>query len=291
MNWQWNTNTTSKKNKTIILKITLTGYRGGNNMELENVVVEKENNIAVLSINRPEALNALNYDTLTDIKTAVKALSADDEVGVVIITGAGEKAFVAGADIKEMRDMTPLEARRFMLYGQSVFNIIDNLPKPTIAAVNGFALGGGTELALSCDMILASEKAKFGLPEVSLGIHPGFGGSQRLPRLIGSAKAKELIFTGKMIDAAEAEKVGLVNKVVAPDKLHEEAKALASEILKNGQVAIRLVKSAINAGLDTTLEKGLAYEAETQGLAFSTEDKNEGLSAFMEKRKPNFKGR
>jgi enoyl-CoA hydratase len=284
-------NTTSKKNKTIILKDIFTMYWGGQNMELENVVVEKENNIAVLSINRPKALNALNYDTLTDIKTAVKALSEDDEVAVVIITGAGEKAFVAGADIKEMRNMTPLEARGFMLYGQSVFNIIDNLPKPTIAAVNGFALGGGTELALSCDMILASEKAKFGLPEVTLGIHPGFGGSQRLPRLIGSAKAKELIFTGKMIDAKEAEKVGLVNKVVAPDKLYDEAKALASEILKNGLVAIRLVKSAINAGLDTTLEKGLAYEAETQGLAFSTEDKDEGISAFMEKRKPNFKGR
>lgn len=260
-------------------------------MELKNVVVKKENNIAVLSINRPDALNALNYDTLTDIKTAIKALSEDEEVAVVIITGAGEKAFVAGADIKEMRDMTPLEARQFMLYGQSVFNMIDSLPKPTIAAVNGFALGGGTELALSCDMILASEKARFGLPEVTLGIHPGFGGTQRLPRLIGAAKAKELIFTGKMIGAAEAEKVGLVNKVVAPDTLHEEAKALAEDILKNGQVAIRLVKSAINAGLDTTLEKGLAYEAETQGLAFSTEDKNEGLSAFMEKRKPKFKGR
>jgi enoyl-CoA hydratase len=260
-------------------------------MELKNVVVKKENNIAVLSINRPDALNALNYDTLTDIKTAFKSLSEDEEVAVVIITGAGEKAFVAGADIKEMRDMTPLEARQFMLYGQSVFNMIDSLPKPTIAAVNGFALGGGTELALSCDMILASEKARFGLPEVTLGIHPGFGGTQRLPRLIGAAKAKELIFTGKMIGAAEAEKVGLVNKVVAPDKLHEEAKALAEDILKNGQVAIRLVKSAINAGLDTTLEKGLAYEAETQGLAFSTEDKNEGLSAFMEKRKPKFKGR
>jgi enoyl-CoA hydratase len=233
----------------------------------------------------------LNYDTLTDIKTAVKSLSEDDEVHVVIITGSGEKAFVAGADIKEMKDMSPLEARRFMLYGQSVFNMIDNLPKPTIAAVNGFALGGGTELALSCDMILASENAKFGLPEVTLGIHPGFGGTQRLPRLIGSARAKELIFTGKMIDAKEAERIGLVNKVTSSDKLNEEAKDLAQKIMKNGMVAIRLVKSAINAGLDTTLEKGLAYEAETQGLAFSTEDKNEGLSAFMEKRKPNFKGR
>jgi enoyl-CoA hydratase len=279
------------ENKTIILKHAFVVYWGGKKMELKNVVVEKENNIAVLSINRPKALNALNYDTLTDIKTAVKALSKDDEVGIVIITGSGEKAFVAGADIKEMKDMTPLEARRFMLYGQSVFNIIGNLPKPTIAAVNGFALGGGTELALSCDMIIASEKAKFGLPEVTLGIHPGFGGTQRLPRLIGSAKAKELIFTGKMIDASEAQTIGLVNKVVPPEKLQEEAKTLAAEILKNGQVAIRLVKSAINAGLDTTLEKGLAYEAETQGLAFSTEDKNEGLTAFLEKRKPKFKGR
>lgn len=260
-------------------------------MELENVIVEKENNIAVLSVNRPKALNALNYETLTDIKTAIKALEKDDEVSVVIITGSGEKAFVAGADIKEMKDMTPLEARRFMLYGQSVFNLIGNLPKPTIAAVNGFALGGGCELALSCDMIMASENAKFGLPEVTLGIHPGFGGTQRLPRLIGSAKAKELIFTGKIIDANEAEKIGLVNKVTSSDKLKDEAKDLAKMIMKNGMVAIRLVKSAINAGLDTTLEKGLAYEAETQGLAFSTEDKNEGLSAFLEKRKPNFKGR
>jgi enoyl-CoA hydratase len=283
--------TTKMKNKTIILILAFVINWGGKKMELKNVVVEKENNIAVLSINRPKALNALNYDTLTDIKTAIKALSEDNDVSIVIITGSGEKAFVAGADIKEMKDMTPLEARRFMLYGQNVFNIIGNLPKPTIAAVNGFALGGGTELALSCDMIIASEKAKFGLPEVTLGIHPGFGGTQRLPRLIGSAKAKELIFTGKMIDANDAERIGLVNKVVSPDKLLEEAKALAQDIMKNGQVAIRLVKSAINAGLDTTLEKGLAYEAETQGLAFSTEDKNEGLNAFLEKRKPNFKGR
>ncbi|UCE75142.1 MAG: enoyl-CoA hydratase/isomerase family protein [Methanomassiliicoccales archaeon] len=260
-------------------------------MELNNVVVEKENNLAVLFINRPKALNALNSETLSDIGTAARALTEDDDVGVVIITGMGEKAFVAGADIKEMKDMSPLEARRFMIFGQSVFNEISNLPKPTIAAVNGFALGGGCELALSCDMIIASENAKFGLPEVTLGIHPGFGGTQRLPRLIGAAKAKELIFTGQMIDASEASKIGLVNKVVPYENLLDVAKALAHKILKNGQVAIRLVKSAINAGLDTTLEKGLAYEAETQGLAFSTEDKSEGLSAFMEKRKPNFKGR
>ncbi len=157
--------------------------------------------------------------------------------------------------------------------------------------MNGYALGGGCELALACDMIIASEKAKFGLPEVTLGIHPGFGGTQRLPRLIGAAKAKELIFTGDMIDADEALRIGLVNKVVPPENLMDVAKALAQKILKNGLIAIRLVKSAINAGLNVPLEKGLAYEAETQGLAFATEDKNEGLEAFLEKRKPNFKGK
>ncbi len=260
-------------------------------MELKNVIVEKENNIGTISINRPDALNALNSDTLSDIKTAIEQVKDDDEISIVIITGVGEKAFVAGADIKEMKDMTPLEARKFMHFGQGVFSDIDNLPKPTIAAVNGYALGGGCELALSCDMIIASEKAKFGLPEVTLGIHPGFGGTQRLPRLIGSAKAKELIFTGEMIDAKEALRIGLVNKVVPIGKVIDEAKALAQKILKNGPIAIRLVKSAINAGLNVPLEKGLAYEAETQGLAFATEDKKEGLEAFLEKRKPNFKGK
>ncbi|MEE9151067.1 MAG: enoyl-CoA hydratase-related protein [Thermoplasmata archaeon] len=260
-------------------------------MELKNVMVEKDNNIGIITVNRPQALNALNSETLSDLGTAFKALGDDAEVDVIIITGSGEKAFVAGADIKEMKDLSPMEARKFMHFGQSVFNVIDNLPKPTIAAVNGYALGGGCELALACDMILASEKAKFGLPEVTLGIHPGFGGTQRLPRLVGAAKAKELIFTGEMIDANEALRIGLVNKVVPPEKLIEEAKTLAQKILKNGQIAIRLVKSAINAGLNVPLEKGLAYEAETQGLAFATEDKNEGFEAFLEKRKPNFKGK
>jgi enoyl-CoA hydratase len=260
-------------------------------MELANVVVEKENAIGIISMNRPNALNALNSDTLSDLKTAIKAMGDDPEVSVIIITGTGEKAFVAGADIKEMQDMSPLEARTFMHFGQRVFSDIDNSPKPVIAAVNGYALGGGCELALSCDIILASESAKFGLPEVTLGIHPGFGGTQRLPRLVGAAKAKELIFTGEMIDAAEAKAIGLVNKVVPKDKLMDEAKDLANKILKNGQIAIRLVKSAINAGLNVPLDKGLAYEAETQGLAFATEDKKEGLSAFLEKRKPNFKGK
>jgi enoyl-CoA hydratase len=258
-------------------------------MELANVVVERENAIGIISMNRPSALNALNSETLSDLKTAVKAMGEDPEVSVIIITGTGEKAFVAGADIKEMQDMTPLEARTFMHFGQRVFSDIDNSPKPVIAAVNGYALGGGCELALSCDIILASESAKFGLPEVTLGIHPGFGGTQRLPRLVGAAKAKEMIFTGEMIDAEEAKAIGLVNKVVPRDKLMDEAKDLANKILKNGQIAIRLVKSAINAGLNVPLDKGLAYEAETQGLAFATEDKSEGLNAFLEKRKPNFK--
>jgi enoyl-CoA hydratase len=258
-------------------------------MELTNVIVEKENAIGIISMNRPSALNALNSDTLSDLKTAVKAMGEDPEVSVIIITGTGEKAFVAGADIKEMQDMSPLEARTFMHFGQRVFSDIDNSPKPVIAAVNGYALGGGCELALSCDIILASESAKFGLPEVTLGIHPGFGGTQRLPRLVGAAKAKEMIFTGEMIDATEAKAIGLVNKVVPRDKLMDEAKDLANKILKNGQIAIRLVKSAINAGLNVPLDKGLAYEAETQGLAFATEDKSEGLTAFLEKRKPNFK--
>jgi enoyl-CoA hydratase len=260
-------------------------------MELENITLEKENNIGIITMNRPEALNALNSDTLSDLKTAALVFADDKEVGVIIITGMGEKAFVAGADIKEMKDMSPMEARKFMQFGQSVFNVIDNLPKPVIAAVNGFALGGGCELALSCDMILASEKAKFGLPEVTLGLHPGFGGTQRLPRLVGSAKAKELIFTGDMIDANEALRIGLANRIVPAEELMGEAKKLAQRILRNGQVAICLAKSAINAGLNVPLEKGLAYEAETQGLVFSTDDKNEGLQAFIDKRKPNFHGK
>jgi enoyl-CoA hydratase len=271
--------------------ITLFSQGEVDSMELKNVTIEKENDIAIISINRPKALNALNHETLSDISAAAKDVLADTEIKVVIVTGVGEKAFVAGADIKEMKDMTPLEARSFMQYGQGVFSELENLPKPTIAAVNGYALGGGCELALSCDMILASEKARFGLPEVTLGIHPGFGGTQRLPRLIGSAKAKELIFTGDMVDSAEALRIGLVNKVVPPEQLMDEAKSLAQRIVKNGQIAIRLAKSAINAGLNVPLEKGLAYEAETQGLAFATEDKNEGLTAFLEKRKPNFQGK
>ncbi len=260
-------------------------------MELKNVKLEKQENIATILINRPEAMNALNSETLSDLKSAILAVKCDENVKVVIVTGSGDKAFVAGADIKEMENMSPMEARNFLLFGQYVFNELENLEKPTIAAVNGFALGGGCELALACDMILASENAKLGLPEVSLGLHPGFGGTQRLPRLIGKAKAKELIFTGDIIDAHEALKIGLVNRVLPNDLLLEEAKSLAKKIMSRGGIAIKLAKAAINVGTETSLEKGLAYEAETASITFSTQDKKEGVKAFLEKRKPNFVGK
>lgn len=260
-------------------------------MELKNVKLEKEGNMATILINRPEALNALNSETLSDLKSAIQAVKCDDDVKVVIVTGSGDKAFVAGADIKEMENMSPMEARNFLLFGQDVFNELGNLEKPTIAAINGFALGGGCELALACDIILASENAKLGLPEVSLGLHPGFGGTQRLPRLIGKAKAKELIFTGDMIDAHEALKIGLVNRVLPNDKLIEDAKNLANKIMSRGSIAIKLAKASINVGTETSLEKGLAYEAETASITFSTQDKKEGTKAFLEKRKPNFVGK
>jgi enoyl-CoA hydratase len=260
-------------------------------MDLKNVKIEKEGSIATVFIDRPKALNALNSETLKDLKTAISDIKCDDNIKIVIISGSGDKAFVAGADIKEMENMSPLEAREFLLFGQHVFNEFENLEKPIIAAINGFALGGGCELALACDIIIASSDAKLGLPEVSLGLHPGFGGTQRLPRLVGKAKAKELIFTADMIGADEALKIGLVNRVVPKEKLMEEAIGMANKILSRGSVAIKLAKAAINVGTETSLEKGLAYEAETGSLTFSTQDKKEGMKAFLEKRKPNFVGK
>ena len=213
----------------------------------------------------------------------------DDDIACVIITGEG-KAFVAGADIKEMLGKNPIEARKFTQLGQDVFRDIENMNKPVIAAVNGFALGGGCELALTCDLIIASENAKFGLPEVGLGIHPGFGGTQRLPRLIGKAKAKELIFTGEMLDAKEAQRIGLVNMVTSSERLLEEVKAIASKIATKAPIAIQLAKSAINKGCDMDLNRGLAYEVESVAMTFSTKDSKEGMKAFTERRKPKFKG-
>jgi enoyl-CoA hydratase/3-hydroxyacyl-CoA dehydrogenase len=258
--------------------------------DLSTVKYTKDGKFGYITMNRPEAMNALNTKVLSDLDRAIDLVKQDEEVGVVIVTGEGG-AFVAGADIKEMMEKSPLAAREFTKYGQHVFKRLEDMEKPVIAAINGYALGGGCELALACDMILASEKAKIGLPEVSLGIHPGFGGTQRLPRLIGTARAKELIFTGDIISAKEAENIGLVNKIVAPEALMEESRNLGTKILKMGPVAVRLAKTAINRGTEMSLEEGLAYEIETVSLAFSTEDKAEGMNAFVEKRKPEFKNK
>ncbi len=262
----------------------------GKPWEIKYVSLKRDNDLAIITMNRPEAMNALNSKVLTDLQDALKQINDDPSVRSVIITGAGN-AFVAGADIKEMVTKTPEEAREYTQFGHDVFNQIELLPKPVIAAVNGYALGGGCELALACDLIIASNKAKLGLPEVGLGIHPGFGGTQRLPRLVGKAKAKELIFTTDIINAEEAARIGLVNKVVAPEKLLTETKKVAAKIARQGPVAIKLAKSVINRGLNVDLQTGLGYELDSVTEAFTTEDKTEGMNAFIEKRKPEFKGK
>ncbi|ABO50306.1 Enoyl-CoA hydratase/isomerase [Desulforamulus reducens MI-1] len=260
-------------------------------MEWNTILLEKEGNIALLTINRPKALNALNPEVLTELGQAVDAISADDEIFVVILKGAGEKAFVAGADITAMKDMTALEGRNFGQLGQEVFKKLEYMPKPIIAAINGFALGGGCELAMACDIRVASEKSKFGQPEVGLGITPGFAGTQRLPRLVGKGRAKELIYTADIIGAADAHRIGLVNHVVPEDQLLEFCKNMAKRIASKGQIAVRLCKSAIDQGLEMDVDKGIAYEAEVFGLCFATTDQTEGMTAFVEKRKPNFTGK
>jgi enoyl-CoA hydratase len=256
-----------------------------------NLTVEKADKIATVTINRPKVLNALNRETMTELKDAFEKIAVDPDIDAVIVTGSGDKSFVAGADISQMRDMTTLEARDWGKFAQGVYNLIENLPQPVIAAVNGYALGGGCELAMSCDIRLASEKAKFGQPEVLLGVVPGFAGTQRLPRLIGKGRAKELLFTGDQIDAAEAYRLGLVNKVVPADQLLTVAKEMAKKIMSRGPVAVKLCKAAVNEGLDMDIESGQAYEAEVFGLCFSTADQKEGMTAFIDKRKANFIGK
>lgn len=260
-------------------------------MELKNVVLEKEGKIAIVTINRPKALNALNSETLKEIDAVFGDIENDNEILAVVLTGAGEKAFVAGADISEMKDMNAVEGRAFGILGNKVFRKIENLDKPVIAALNGFTLGGGCELSMACDIRIASTKAKVGQPEVGLGITPGFGGTQRLARLVGMGMAKELIYTAKLIGADEAYRIGLVNKVVEPDKLLEEAKALANTIAAQAPVAVKLCKAAINRGVQTDIDSALAYESEAFGLCFSTEDQTEGMSAFVERREKNFQNR
>lgn len=256
---------------------------------MENVLMNEEDGIAVVTINRPKALNALNHDTLVELGETITDISKKDEIKAVIITGAGPKSFVAGADIKEMSTLNPIQARSFSRLAQTVFSQIENLPKLVIAAVNGYALGGGCELAMACDIRYVSKKAKFGQPEVNLGILPSFGGTQRLPRLVGKGIAKEMIFSTDMIDANEAYRIGLANKVYEPEELIEKSKEFAKKVMTKSPWGVKLAKASINNGLDVDLESGLKFEADSFALCFSTEDQKEGMKAFIEKRKAEFK--
>lgn len=260
-------------------------------MEYTNLILEQIGAVAILTLNRPKALNALNSDTLTELSTVLDELGRDSSVKVVVLTGSGEKAFVAGADISQMKDFNALEGRRFAQLGQATFRKIELMPQPVIAAINGFALGGGCELAMACDLRIASDNAKFGQPEVTLGLVAGFGGTQRLPRLVGTGVASELLFTGDIIDASEAYRIGLVNRVYPLNTLKEEALKLANRIAGRAPAAVQLTKSAIQRGMNMDLDSAQAYEAEVFGLACSTEDQKEGCTAFLEKRKPVFEGR
>ena len=257
-------------------------------MELKNIILEKEEHLAIVTINRPKALNALNSDTLKDLDVVLDDLEKDSNIYSVILTGAGEKAFVAGADISEMKDLSEEEGKNFGLLGNKVFRRLEKLDKPVIAAISGFALGGGCELAMACDIRIASEKAKFAQPEAGLGITPGFGGTQRLPRLVGEGKAKELIYTCAMVKADEALRIGLVNKVVPLENLMEEAKAMANAIIANAPIAVKLCKDAINRGMQVDIDTAIEVEAEDFGKCFASEDQKEGMTAFIEKRAKNF---
>lgn len=257
-------------------------------MNPKNVLFQKEDGISILSINRPNALNALNTDTLNELDNIIDIIANDEEVHILIITGEG-RAFVAGADISEMKDMDIFGAREFASKGLKLFRKIELMEKPVIAAVNGFALGGGCELALCTDVRIASEKAKFGQPEVGLGIIPGFAGTQRLSRIVGLGRAKELIFTADIIDAKEAFRIGLVNKVVDHDELMNEAINMANKIKSKGQIAVRFAKTAINRGIETDIETGQSIERDLFGLCFATDDQKEGMEAFLQKHKPNYK--
>lgn len=258
-------------------------------MEYANLIMEKEDGIGLLTINRPEAMNALNIDVLKELGQAAKDIAVDDDIKVLIITGAG-KAFVAGADIKYMQSLNALQAREFGMLGHTVFRNIDKLEKPVIAAINGFALGGGCELAMAADIRLASDKAKFGQPEVGLGITPGFGGTQRLPRIVGEGIARELIYTADVIDVQEAYRIGLINHVYPADTLLAEAKKMAAKIMKKAPVAVKFSKAAINRGMQVDIDTALTIEADLFGMCFATNDQKSGMDAFLNKAKPNFKG-
>ena len=257
---------------------------------MEFVKYEVEGAVAVVTIDRQKALNALNSQVLEELDATFKAVDVNT-VRCIILTGAGEKSFVAGADIGEMSTLTKAEGEAFGKKGNDVFRKIETLPVPVIAAVNGFALGGGCELAMACDIRIASAKAKFGQPEVGLGITPGFSGTQRLPRIVGLGIAKELIYTADIIDAAEAYRIGLANKVVEPEALMEEAMKMATKIASKAPIAVRYSKEAINTGIQTDMDSAIAIEANLFGLCFASEDQKEGMGAFLKKEAPQFKNK
>jgi enoyl-CoA hydratase len=260
-------------------------------MPYDNITSEIRNKIAYLTINRPKVLNALNMQTMEELRRAFTEIKGDKDVRVVILTGAGEKSFVAGADINELQKNNPVEAKEYTHRGQAVLDLIENLGKPVIACINGFSLGGGCELAMACTMRLASENAKLGQPEVKLGIIPGYGGTQRLPRLVGKGIAAQLLLTGDMISAQEAHRIGLVNEVVAATELIPRAEAIAQAIIKNAPLAIQYCLEAVNHGMEMTQQEGLFLEATLFSVCCATEDKREGTTAFLEKRAANFQGR
>ena len=260
-------------------------------MNYETLRVERRDRIAFVTINRPDKLNALNAQSKFDLKELLLDIQHDAEIDVVILTGSGDKAFVAGTDIKELTELDEQKGKLFSEGGQAVFNLIENLGKPVIAAVNGYALGGGAELAFACHIRIASDNAKFGQPEVSLGIIPGYGGTQRLTRLVGKGRAMEMILTGDQIDAQEAFRIGLVNKVVSLPELMTSAESMARKIISKGQVAVRLALLAVNATQEVSLASGQTFEAELFGRCCTSEDFKEGTNAFLEKRKPAFKNK
>jgi len=260
-------------------------------LEFKYIIYEKSEGIATITINRPEALNAFNAEVVGEILQALENVKVDESVRVVILTGAGERAFSAGADIKAMKGMNALKARELSLMGEKLCSALENLEKPVIAAINGYALGGGLEVAMACDLRIASENARMGQTEINIGLIPGWGGTQRLTRLIGATKAKELIFTGKMIDAKTAEQLGLVNMVVPQEKFREAVRQFALELAQKAPVALKVAKALINKGAEISLDAAIALEREGFGVVASTEDLQEGVSAFIEKRRPSFKGK
>lgn len=259
-------------------------------MDYQTIIFEKEAEIAILRFNRPKALNAITPDVLSEVGDALDQVALDETVKVLVLTGEGDRAFVAGADISHMSRLSPLEMRHFSRVGQELMFKLENLSIPVMASVNGFALGGGLEICMACDFVYASEKAKFGQPEINLGLIPGFGGTQRLPRLIGKARAKELCMTGNMVSAREAREMGLINKVFAREQLWDETMNTARLIADKGRVSLKAVKDCVGRGLDVDLRDGCYMESDAFGLCIVSPDAKEGMKAFLEKRKAEFKG-